>query len=125
MARRESWEAFDAVEGELQGAFDAWRNNNNVTTRAALSAAVIRWASVLAPLIGHRAAFQFEAALTRAMDAMDRNERLLASVAAQELRGAPLDDGDVALLRQFQDDQEAALKEFFPINDATRAAVIE
>jgi hypothetical protein len=123
--RSELWRTLDAVADDLQAAFDAWERKDEPSTRESLSAAVIRWSETLGPLIGYQPAFAFESALRKVMDAMDRHERLLACVVTQDQQGVPIDNGDVAFLRQSTKEQEDAMREYLRLEVETGELVQE
>lgn len=113
--RDELWQALAEASHALGTSFLNWKTAPTPANGLTLEAAIRGDANLLGPVIGHEAAFQFEAAYQAFVEAMDRHQALLATFAARPT----LDESDVALMRGLQKDYEDAVTAFEVVEAAT------
>lgn len=128
MAREELWRVLNEAAEALDESFDALEESFNTSTalqipyaRAAVEAAVSRYCDCLGPILGHGAAFTYQASWQASLDAIERHERLRATLAAKPTT----DVADAAMLRQLKGELDAAARNHLQADAAMRAALDE
>jgi hypothetical protein len=98
MKRLDLWAAYNAASENMIAVLDDFERDSTPANRAKTHAAIRQYIECLHPLIGHEAAFRYEASWRRFEDATARLEQLNATMASL----SPLDATDAELMRELE-----------------------
>lgn len=103
----DAWRALGAASDRCLAAFEAWNEERTSPhTAREMEAAAGDYAECLAPLIGHEAAFAYEAATRALLEAIERHAQLNLTMSLAK----SIDAIDAEMLLQCAADQRAAEK---------------
>ena len=97
MKRQALWAAHNAASKRMMAALDDFERDSSPSVRAKTHAAIHRYIQCLHPLIGHEAAFRYEASWRRFEDATDQIQEFFAAIA-----GRTVDATDAELQRRLE-----------------------
>ena len=108
MSRAELWSALADATDAVQAATDAYERAPTPQTREAMDAAFHEYVQRLIPVIGTAKAFEYQAGLATFEDAIERLEKLNATLSVLP----SIDEADRTLQQTLTEEQAAAGKAF-------------
>jgi hypothetical protein len=105
MQRHDLWRALRDALDVFQGAILGWTQADSSASRSNMRAVAGDYIRCLHPVIGHEAAFQFEVALQRYLDALDRREQFRTTLNGR----STLNEDETGIRRILREDADAAL----------------
>ena len=123
MKRAELWMALVDASEVLQAASAAARREPTPATCMQADAAIPAFLDCLPPLIGHKAAFRFEASWRAFKNAREQQEQLTAAIAARPL--IDMEAADAGLMRHVQRELDDTHQAFEHVSAETQAALHE
>jgi hypothetical protein len=108
MKREQLWSDIADKADALEEANEDWRLEDTPVKRLKLESALREYIGCLGPIIGHEAAFRYEASWQAFQDASDRQAQLVDTMATQPT----FDQDDADLLHRALEEQDVAMKAF-------------